>query len=363
MKRFNWAVFILMLTALSIGLAFIHSASYKISSGTYDTYALKQVVRIAIGLGIFFFLLFPKYSTLGDYLFIFYLICIVLLIAVFFIGSSVKGSIRWIPLGFFNLQPSELAKIAVILVVAKCFSQMDKSELQYFGSLLKPFLFTAIPMGIIVLQPDLGTALVLVPIFLGIAFVAGAKSKHIMLIILACLLMIPVGYQFLKPYQRGRLLSFINPEKDEYRLAEGYQLIQSKAAIGSGGLLGKGWGEGTQNNYDILPERRTDFIFSVIAEEWGFAGTLFILLVLFGIIFLCMEIAYKSKDMFGRLIAVGVSIFLFLHTVINVGMTIGLMPVTGLTLPFVSYGGSSLFVSFVAVSLAINVGMRPARVL
>ena len=363
LRRFNWPIFALLIGALALGVAFIHSASYRMVSGTYETYALKQVVRIAVGFGIFIFLLFPRYSTTGYHSFLFYLGCLALLASVFVLGVSVKGASRWISLGSFKLQPSEFVKVAVILVVAKHFSQLEREQIRQFKSLIKPLILTLVPMALIAVQPDIGTSLILVPITLGISFAAGVRTKHILLLLLAGLLALPGFYQFMRPYQRGRLLSFINPERDEFRLAEGYQLIQSKAAIGSGGPSGKGWGEGTQNNYDILPERRTDFIFAVIGEEWGFVGTVLVLSLLFGIIFLCMEVAHRTKDMFGRLIAVGVSVFLFLHVAINVGMAVGLMPVTGVTLPFVSFGGSSLLASFAGLALVINVGMRPVRAL
>jgi rod shape determining protein RodA len=363
LKRFNWAIFALLVITLAVGVAFIHSASYRMASRTYEPYALKQVVRIAVGFGIFIFLLFPRYSSIGYYSFLLYLACLALLASVFVLGMSVKGASRWISLGSFKLQPSEFVKVAVILVVAKHFSQLERDQIRRFNSLIKPLVLTLIPMALIAIQPDVGTSLILVPITLGISFAAGVRTKHILLVLFAGLVLLPIFYQFLRPYQRGRLLSFINPEREEYKLAEGYQLIQSKAAIGSGGLLGKGWGEGTQNNYNLLPERRTDFVFAVIGEEWGFVGGVFVLFLLFGIIFLCMEVAHRTKDMFGRLVAVGVSVFLFLHVVINVGMTVGLMPVTGVTLPFVSFGGSSLLASFACLSLVINVGMRPVPAL
>jgi rod shape determining protein RodA len=363
LRRFNWGIFALLIIALAVGVAFIHSASYKIASGTHETYALKQVVRIAIGLGIFIFLLFPRYSAIGEYSFLFYLASLALLASVFVIGVNVKGASRWIPLGSFKLQPSEFVKLTLILIVAKYFSQLEREKIREFNSLIKPLILTLVPMGMIALQPDMGTSLILLPITLGISFTAGVRAKHIILIILIGLLLVPASYQFLKPYQRGRLLSFINPHQEEYKLTEGYQLIQSKAAIGSGGLSGKGYGEGTQNNYNLLPERRTDFIFAVIGEEWGFVGTVFVLALLFGIIFLCMDVAQRTKDPFGRLVAVGVSIFLSIHVVVNIGMTVGLMPVTGVTLPFVSFGGSSLLVSFASLSLVLNIGMRPVHVI
>ena len=223
-------------------------------------------------------------------------------------------------------------------------------------SLIVPCVLLAIPFGLVLLQPDLGTALLLVPIFLSIMLVAGARPRYLVGMILLGLTGLPFFWQILREYQRQRLLVFLNPNIDP--LGAGYTIIQSKIAIGSGGLLGKGWTHGTQNQLNFLPERHTDFIFSVIGEEWGFLGAAALVFLYFLIIKRAFNIASLTSDLYGKSIATGVAVMLGLQVVVNIGMTVGLMPVVGVPLPLVSYGGSSLISTLVAIGLLLNVGMR-----
>jgi rod shape determining protein RodA len=311
---------------------------------------------------VFLVLLFVSYTAIGRISAFIYIAGLVGLAAVFVLGVSVKGSQRWIPVGGIRVQPSEFMKLAIIIVLARYAARSQK--LRQFTGLAVPGLLCLIPMALIAKQPDMGTAMTFVPVFFSIVYVGGARIKHLLIIALAGLALTPVlWFGVLRDYQRGRLLAFVNPESSEYRLSEGYQLIQSKVAIGSGGLTGKGWGMGTQNTHGALPERHTDFVFSVVGEEWGFAGSVFVLGLLFAIMLLCLDVAYSTTDPFGRLLAVGVATLIFVQTVVNVGMTVGLMPITGLTLPLVSFGGSSLMTSMAGLSLVVNVGMRKVETL
>jgi rod shape determining protein RodA len=356
-SRFRWGLFLLTLVLLAVGVAFIHSASYKISTGDYEGYASRQVQWVGLGLALFFVLLVVSYRTVGRLSPFIYLAGLGGLAAVLVLGVTVNGSRRWIPVGGVRVQPSEFMKLAVIIALARYC--VDAQRLRHLRGLVVPGLLVLLPVAMIAVQPDMGTALVMVPIFFAVTYVAGARVRYLLLLVLAGLALAPVmWFCVLRDYQKGRLMAFVNPESSDYRLSEGYHLIQSKVAIGSGGLTGKGWGMGTQNTHGVLPERHTDFVFSVVGEEWGFAGCVFVLGLLFGIMLLCLDVGYSTNDPFGRLLVMGVSTMVFVQTVVNVGMTIGLMPITGLTLPFVSFGGSSLMTSMAGLSLVVNVGMR-----
>jgi rod shape determining protein RodA len=350
-------LFLLTLALLAVGVAFIHSASYKIATGDYEGYASKQVQWVGLGLVLCVGLLFISYRAFARLSPFIYLVGLGGLAAVFVLGVSVHGSRRWIPVGGIRVQPSEFMKLAVIIALARyCVASQRLRELK---GLMVPGLLVLVPVGMIAMQPDMGTALVMLPMFFSITYVGGVRVRHLLLLVLIGLALAPVmWFCVLRDYQKGRLLAFVSPESSDYRLNEGYHLIQSKVAIGSGGLTGKGWGRGTQNTHGALPERHTDFVFSVVGEEWGFAGCVFVLGLLFGIMLLCLDVAYSTNDPFGRLLVTGVCTMIFVQTLINVGMTIGLMPITGLTLPLVSFGGSSLMTSMAGLSLVVNVGMR-----
>lgn len=365
LSRFRWGLFLVTCTLLTVGVVFIHSASYKIATGTYAGYATRQLLWVGLGLGAFFCLLFVSYTTIGRLTPFIYLAGLTGLAVVLFLGVSVHGSRRWIPLGGVRVQPSEFMKLALILMLARyAASATMREEMRELKALIVPGLLTLIPAAMVARQPDMGTAIVMVPIFFSIMYVGGARLKHLMLLVAVGLAFTPVlWFAVLKDYQKGRLLAFFDPGSKKYSLSENYQVIQSKAAIGSGGLVGKGWGMGTQNTHGALPERHTDFVFSVVGEEWGFAGCVFALGLLFGIMLLCLDVAYSTGDPFGRLLCVGVSTVIFVQTAVNVGMTVGLMPVTGLTLPLVSFGGSSLLTSMAGLSLVMNVALRKTETL
>ncbi len=261
--------------------------------------------------------------------------------------------------GSFRLQPSEFAKIALIITLA-AFMAERKGNIA-----LKDILFSslhlAVPLGLVIIQPDLGTAMVFLAIWLGILLVSGAKINHYLLIILLCIIIFSLALQFhmLKDYQMRRLLVFLNPDLDP--LGSGYNLLQSKIAIGSGRLQGKGLFSGTQGRLNFIPSHHTDFIFAVLGEELGFLGTSLLLGLYFILLSRGIRIASTAKDMFGTLVATGIIVMLLFQIMVNVGMTIGIMPITGIPLPLVSYGGSSLLANMIAIGLLFNICMRRFR--
>jgi rod shape determining protein RodA len=280
---------------------------------------------------------------------------VMMLVLVLVIGHVRLGAQRWISIAGFAFQPSEFIKIALVMALANYLGS-KKDTMWRLENLVVPMILVGIPFVLVLLQPDLGTALLLVPVFFAMLLVSGAKPKHLAVMLGIGLAGLPVFWHFLRDYQKQRLMVFINPNVDP--LGAGYTIIQSKISIGSGGLFGKGWMAGTQNQLNFLPERHTDFIFSVIGEEWGFLGAM-VLLVLYALIIKeTFDIASSTSDRTGKLLAVGVGVLLAFQVMINISMTVGVMPVVGIPLPLISYGGSSLLATVVAIGLVLNVGMR-----
>ena len=355
-RRLALALLLTLTAILGIGLAFLRSASYHAATGTYDPYMEVQLVRVALSLLVFLAVVAVPYDWIGRHSAAIYLGGIALLLAVFFVGREANGSSRWIPLGFMDLQPSEVMKLALIVALAQAMRFRD--ALEGWGGLVVPFALTGVPMVLILKQPDLGTTLIFLPILFTMLLVGGARLLHLGLITACGLVAAPVAFAFgLKAYQRARISAFIDPEKSP--LGAGYQILQSLTAVGSGGLTGRGYGEGTQTHLQFLPERHTDFIFAVIAEEWGFVGAGALLILFLALLLVCLAIAARTRDPLGRLLVIGVVALIGTQVIINTGMTVGLMPITGLTLPFVSFGGSSLIVSLMAMGLVVNVALRP----
>ncbi len=290
-----------------------------------------------------------------DKAYILYTINIILLLLVLLIGKTMLGARRWINLGFFFLQPAELCKVTFILALVRYIGDRQY-KLDNIHGFAIPFIGTIIPMLLIVMQPDLGTALTLLPIFFIVLFVSGVKKKYLFLPIIAAVSSSPFLWGILKPYQKNRILVFLDPNRDP--LGTGYTVIQSKIAIGSGGLLGKGWMAGTQNQLNFLPARHTDFIFSVIGEEWGFLGAV-VILVLFLLLFIrLLRIVDYTSDLAGKLLVIATVTLLWFHTIVNIAMSMGLMPTVGLPLPFLTYGGSNLVTMMFLVALAKSVEQR-----
>lgn len=350
-----WAIIAVMLAIVAYGIIFVFSASWRVDEGGFGADPYKQLLWVAVGLGAFIVVAAVNYMRLARSAYFIYFACFVLVGLCFFF-TPVNGARRWIPVGsLFSLQPSEFMKIAVALALARYL--MYRDNLYMAAQLGAPFLLAMMPMVAVLKQPDLGTALLFIPILFALLYCAGARVKHLALALAAGAVLLPALYFFaLHDYQRARITGFLHPEKTS--LQEGYQLIQSKIAIGSGGLAGQGLGQGSQNWSEALPFDQTDFIFAVIGEEWGFLGAGGLLLLYFMMFAFSIAVGLRTREPLGRLLVAGVVALLAAQVCINVGMTMGLMPVTGMTLPFVSYGGSSVLSSFILMGLVANVAMH-----
>lgn len=302
---------------------------------------------------------YTQFYKLAPYL---YGLSLVLLLAVFFIDREGVGAQRWINLGFLNLQPSEFAKLFIIISLARHLAAREGNFASIF-SVIPTFLYVSLPMALIFLQPDLGTALVFTSIMFGMLFMAGAKVMHLLLYVTGSVAVgLPLLWQILRDYQQLRIISFFSPERDP--LSAGFQQIQSVIAVGSGGMWGKElFAEGTQSSLSFILEPHTDFIFSVLAEQFGFGGAVVLLLLYTFLIFRIIRIGAQAKDTFGMLICIGIASMLLFQIMINIGMAVGIMPVTGLPLPFMSYGGSSLLMNMLSIGLVLSIGMRRHRLL
>jgi rod shape determining protein RodA len=355
--NFDWGTLVLTLAITALSVVLLYSTTYHGTDNLSDIY-LKQLSWIGLGLICMFVVLCIDYQVLCRYAYVFYGLAVASLIAVLLFGRVINGAQRWLILGPWRLQTSELVKPALILVLARYFAedtQQHDAPLT-LRDLLVPLALVGLPFLLVVKQPDLSTSMVLVVILCVMIVVVGLRKKTLLLISFLSTCALPATWYFLAEYQRDRLLALFNPQSD--LLGTGYHSWQSKIAIGSGGLWGKGLLAGTQSRLHFLPEKHTDFIFAVLGEELGFMGVL-LLLCLFGSLLLHgFTIAYNSRDRLGVLIATGVVTMLMTHIFLNIGMTIGLLPIIGLPLPLVSYGGSSLVTTFLSLGLLMNVRMR-----
>lgn len=354
-SHFDWFLLLLTLALIGIGVGTIYSATYTGGQGL-SPWAVRQLIWAGMGLVCMFIAFIVDYRRLEIVAYVFYVLSLILLALVPVLGSSGGGAQRWIRVGFFALQPSELAKIGLLLVLARDFHRYAPLEGYGLRDLIFPAVLTAIPAGMVLAEPNLGTAVILGLLFVSLAFAAGTRLR---IFALAAVLgggMIPLLWGHLKPYQRQRVSSFLNPDQDP--LGAGYHMIQSKITVGSGMLWGKGFLQGTQNRLDFLPEKHTDFVFAVLAEEWGFVGTV-TLLALYGVLLArLLFIAWKAPDRFGSFLAAGAAIIILWQLLINTGMNLGMLPVVGVPLPLLSYGGSSLLTVMIALGLALNVSTR-----
>jgi rod shape determining protein RodA len=357
-EQFDWVLLALTLALQGIGILTLYSAVYARAdvAGLIGPIYLKQFYWFCVGtVGMVFIFLF-NYKQLYRWSFSIYTFSIVLLVAVAFFGREVSGSKRWLVLGPVSFQPSELIKITVPILLATFFSDRVSADGFDLKTLWKPVLWTLIPFVLIARQPDLGTGLVVVLIAASMTLFVKIERRSKVFLSGVGLLVSCAAWFFLKDYQKQRIAIFFDPEKDP--LGAGYHILQSKIAAGSGMLFGKGYLHGTQNALSFLPEHHTDFIFAVFAEEWGFLGSAFFVVLYLLIIVWGLSIAMRSKEPFGTILAVGVSAMLFWQGIINIGMAVGLLPVVGVTLPLVSYGGSSLVVTMLGIGLLLNISMR-----
>jgi rod shape determining protein RodA len=354
--NFDWTLLVLVFLISAIGVINIYSASasYNIAGAPYY---IKQFYWIVAGLILVLLACSLDYHLLEDVAYWFYGILCVVLVVVLLMGKTSMGATRWLNLGFFSIQPSEPMKVVMIMTLARFLSKYPAVDGFTLRDLIYPLLFIGGPAILIMKQPDLGTAIVVILIACSMIAYVGVRLSALVTCLLATIPAIYLGWHyFLRDYQKNRVLNFINPERDP--LGTGYHIIQSKIAVGSGGLLGKGFTLGTQTQLRFLPEQHTDFAFSVFAEEWGFLGCLILLLLYLFLIFWGLHIAGRCNDRFGSLMAVGVTAMLFWHTIINIGMVIGVFPVVGVPLPLFSYGGTSMITSMIGVGILLNISMR-----
>lgn len=355
-SQMDWLLVLATILLSLTGIYMIYSAIHSNPVFLKNSLHLRQALWSSIGLCVLLSILFFDYNFFTRWAYFFYALVIVLLIAVLFSGQVVGGSKRWLVFGPLRLQPSELARLAVILVLARYFGSRVEEEPMGFKELLPALLLALAPVLLIVRQPDLGTGLTVFLIAGVMALAVGIKKRVIITIGTAAVACAPLGWLFLKEYQRRRILTLFNPDADP--LGAGYQSMQSIIAVGSGEIWGKGLLQGTQSRLHFLPEKHTDFIFSVLSEELGFIGSITVLALFFIFILRCLITALNAADKEGALLAIGVTTAFFLYVIFNIGMTLGLMPIVGIPLPLVSYGGSASISSFIAIGLVLNVGVR-----
>ncbi len=428
MYKIDYLLVFVVIAIILIGILMIYSAGFdpidKVNNGLFK----KQIFWFIVGFLLMLALSMTNYKFLGDYSLYIYLFVLVLLLSTLVIGKPVRNTRAWLGLGYFSVQPSEFMKLALVIILAK-YLELRERDINYLRELVIPFLLTIVPVFIILMQPDFGTAVIFIPLLFTMLFIGGADVSYLVSVIsmAAIALVVPmiltyrewigaegsnflldffkdyrllfmasgilfvvsivtfilhfffvkkiyrkiyvpsivisVGLfcsviiqRFFKDYQKKRILVFLNPDLDPH--GSGYNIIQSKIAIGSGGFFGKGFLNGSQSQLGFLPEKTSDFIFPVIAEEWGFVGA-FLMIVLLGLVVLRgLQISLEAKDKYGALLAGGITSIIFFHILINVGVVLGIMPVTGLPLCFVSYGGSNLLMVMISVGILINIRMR-----
>lgn len=347
--QINWLMIILICLVACVGFAMLYSAG----GGNLDPWASAQIMRFGIGIAGLLIAALIDIRLWIRMAYPFYFTILALLLAVEVMGVVGMGAQRWINLGFMNLQPSEVMKVALVLALARYFHSLALEDVHRPVNLLLPTALILAPVALVMRQPDLGTAMTLMLVGGAIFFLAGVRLWKFVVVLSAGIAAVPVAWQFLREYQKNRILTFLNPENDP--LGAGYHILQSKIALGSGGLFGKGFLQGTQSHLNFLPEKQTDFIFTVLAEEFGLIGglvllTLFSLLLLYGVV-----IGLRSRNHFGRVLALGLTFNLFVYVFINIGMVMGLLPVVGVPLPLISYGGTAMLTVLLGFGLVISV--------
>ncbi len=354
--HFDWTPLVLVIAINLIGILNNYSSCFNNITLEKSPLYIKQIQWFTIGLFALTAAFFTDYRFLVRHAYILYGISILLLIIVMTKGYATRGSQRWLLLGAFTFQPSELVKITIILALAKFFDSHQLNHDYRLREMPIPLFIVFLPCFLILKQPDLGTALIVLITFSAIVLFVGFDYKSLLATIVVGLLSIPVGWYYLKDYQKERILTLFQPEHDP--LGTGYHIIQSMIAVGSGGLLGKGYLKGSQTQLKFLPEQQTDFAFSVFAEEWGFIGALVLLFLFFYLIVWGLKTMMHAKDYSGALLAFGLVMIFFLQVFVNIAMVIGILPVVGIPLPFLSYGGSSLVMMMSGVGILMSINMR-----
>jgi len=353
---FDWILLGITFMLGTAGIVTVYSAVTAGFQDTPDILYFKQLTWYGAGFIVMITAFSVDYRQFERFAYMIYFLCISLLTAVLFFGKYVSGSRRWLAFGPVSIQPSEMVKVAIVIILARYYARHIHSEGLSWKELIKPFILTFIPFILIVRQPDLGTAMMIFLIAVSITLFIRIEKCTFFLLAGSGISLVPMVWLLLKGYQKQRILTFLNPDRDP--LGAGYHIIQSKIAIGSGAAFGKGLFKGTQNALAFLPEQHTDFIFSVFAEEWGFAGCMALIIIFLFLIIRGLNIAYRCRDSFGTILSVGVCIIISWQVFINIGMVMGLMPVVGVPLPFISYGGSSVITTMICIGILMNVSMR-----
>lgn len=347
--EFNWGFLLLLAVIASMGFAML----YSVADGSFSPWALRQMIRFALGAGIMVVVAVIDLRLWMRVAYPMYAVALALVAAVDIVGFKGMGAQRWLNLGLIQIQPSEIMKVAVLLALARYFHGLALDEVSRVRNLVVPLLLVVVPVGLVVKQPDLGTAILLTVSGGVIFFAAGLAWRYFIFGGVAVLAAIPVVWDRLHDYQKNRVFTFLDPERDP--LGAGYHILQSKIALGSGGVFGKGFMAGTQAHLNFLPEKQTDFIFTMLGEELGFIGGLTLLAFYFMVLLFSFSVSIQCRNQFGRLLALGVSVTFFFYIFINTAMVMGLLPVVGVPLPLVSYGGTAMLSLMFAFGLLMSV--------
>ncbi len=348
LDEINWFIVIVMSLIAGLGFAMMISAG----GGGLSPFAAPQMARFAVAFALMLMLALMPMHLLLDYAYFIYFACVMVLLGVDIIGHTGMGAKRWLNLGGLNIQPSEFMKLAVILVLARYFHRIQPEDIRRFPFLIPPVLLILVPAALILREPNLGTTTILVSVGGIMCFLAGVQWRYFIGLVAAGVSAAPVAWHFMHDYQKRRVLTFLDPQADP--LGAGYNILQSMIAIGSGGLIGKGYLHGSQNQLNFLPEKHTDFIFTMLAEEFGFLGSMLLLGLYVLLLMAGLTVAMKSRSTFGAMLAAGVTALIFMHILINCAMVMGMLPVVGVPLPLMSYGGSIMVSTVLAVGLLLN---------
>ena len=347
-RSIHWLLVLCLIAVAAIGCVLLYSAG----GGNFKPWADKQIQRFAVAFALMLAAALTPLRLWFRFAFPIYVGAVGLLVLVEFFGRHGKGAVRWIDLGLISLQPSELVKVALVLALARYFQRLRFENVGKIWALFIPIAMTVVPVGLVLKQPDLGTAAILLAMAGIVLFLAGVRAWKFAVVIIAAVAAAPFAYDKLHDYQKERLLTFLDPERDP--LGSGYHIIQSKIAFGSGGLFGKGFLEGTQIRLNFLPEFHTDFVLSVLAEEFGLVGGLVLLGLYLAILFITLAIALRARTQFARLVCAGMAATLFLHLAINMAMVMGALPVVGVPLPLVSFGGTAMFTLMIGFGIVLS---------
>ena len=351
-KNINWIIFSILITLVLLGAIILYSAS----GGSFHPLVKAHLIKFSFCLLIFLIVYLIDIEAVFNNSYIIYCLSIFSLLLIFFIGLDSGGSQRWLRLGFFNLQPSEIAKVSLTLALARYYSDFRHINNNSFLKLIIPLILIFLPFFLIINQPDLGTGILLLTCGFFMILLSGLGLKLVILGVLSLALLIPVTWNYLYDYQKKRIITFLNPESDP--LGSGYHIAQSKIAIGSGGFWGKGYMQGSQSQLEFIPEIHTDFIFSVFSEEFGLFGSILIILLYTVLVIYCLLSSYRSSNNFAKLAIFGLTMNFFLYLIINISMVIGIVPVVGVPLPLLSYGGSAMLTVMISFGLIMNFNTR-----